>query len=92
LLGNQLLLHVMMNAYWDALDFELPPTDDADDPWRRCVDTSLESPDDARPWREAPVVRSATYRVGPRSIVVLVAGTRAEAAPGRRVAMPGNAQ
>jgi isoamylase len=90
LLGNQLLLHVMMNAYWDPLDFELPPTDDADDPWRRCVDTFLESPDDARPWHEAPLVRSPTYRVGPRSVVVLIAGTRADAGPVDRIAAPEN--
>ena len=85
LLGNQLLLHVMINAYWDPLDFELPATDDADDPWRRCVDTFLESPDDIRSWFDAPLVRTSAYRVGPRSVVMLIAGTPKDAGPAFRI-------
>src|SRR5262249_39658201 len=29
------LFHVMINAYWEPLSFELPPVDDAGHPWRR---------------------------------------------------------
>jgi len=36
------------------------------------VDTALPSPDDYRPLPEAPLVTEGTYRVAPRSCVVLV--------------------
>jgi glycogen operon protein len=42
-------------------------------PWRRWIDTSLESPDDIQDWPAAPVVKGPTYRAGPRSVVVLIA-------------------
>jgi isoamylase len=67
------LLHLMMNAYWEALDFELPSNHGAA-PWRRWIDTSLDSPDDIVDWRMAPPVASATYRVEARSVAVLFAG------------------
>ena len=35
----------MINAYWEALAFELPPTEEGAG-WRRWIDTSLASPDD----------------------------------------------
>jgi glycogen operon protein len=63
--------HVMLNAYWEALPFELPipPHKRA---WVRKVDTSLESPHDlAAPDDEVPVTRGF-YRVAPRSVVVLM--------------------
>jgi glycogen operon protein len=64
-------LHLIMNAFWEALDFELP-TVDAREPWRRWIDTSLESPDDIVSWRAAPPTRNAhSYRAGPRSVVAL---------------------
>ncbi len=65
-------MHVMLNAYWDGLEFELPELPDGWG-WRRLVDTSLPSPDDIS---QPPVpLRSGTrrYRLGPRSSVVLVA-------------------
>ncbi len=59
-----------MNAYWESLDFELPLV--AGDPWRRWIDTTLESPDDIVEWQAAPVLAdSGSYRAGPRSVVVL---------------------
>jgi isoamylase len=64
-------LHMILNAYWHALDFELPP-ERAGDPWRRWIDTSRESPDDIVPWQTAAAVEHGRkYRVGPRSVVVL---------------------
>lgn len=71
-LGDRLLLHYMVNAYWEALDFEIPPLGGAHEPWRRCVDTYLASPQDVCRWEEAPAVRSRTYRVQPRSLVILM--------------------
>src|ERR1700757_2250047 len=42
-----LCLHVMFNAYWEALDFDLPPTPAAAVAgWRQWIDTSRESPED----------------------------------------------
>ena len=67
-------LEVIFNAYWEALDFELPRPGDDGEPWRRVVDTSLDPPDDIAVGPAEPVeVTGATYRVGPRSVVVLAA-------------------
>ena len=67
------LLHGMLNAYWEPLTFELPPAaGDGGQPWRRCVDTALASPDDFCAWEKAPFVRQPTYVVAPRSVVVLL--------------------
>jgi glycogen operon protein len=77
-LAERFLLHGMLNAYWEPLIFELPPGPAAGgDPWRRCVDTALASPDDICPWEEAPAVPAAAYRVQPRSIVLLALATPA---------------
>ena len=35
LLSHRMVLHVMINAYWEPLDFEIPPPDGAGTPWRR---------------------------------------------------------
>jgi isoamylase len=65
-----LKLHAIMNAYWEPLEFELPPPD-GQRGWRRWVDTSLETPDDIVPWQESPQHSTPVYRVGARSVVVL---------------------
>jgi glycogen operon protein len=65
-LRARFLLHGMLNAYWEPLTFELPPG-----PWRRCIDTALEPPDDICPWETAAVVRQATYVAQPRSVALL---------------------
>jgi isoamylase len=66
--------HLILNAYWEPLDFELPAEKDAGgNPWRRWIDTSLESPQDIIDWPSAPIVSDRTYRAGPRSFVVLIA-------------------
>jgi glycogen operon protein len=66
--------HLILNAYWEPLDFELPLTDGGD-AWHRWIDTSLDSPDDIVDWRTSPPVSGETYRVGERSVVVLINGT-----------------
>jgi glycogen operon protein len=66
------LIHFIFNAYWEALDFELPPLDDAvRNPWRRWIDTYLDSPEDIVEWQDSIAVAGSTYRVGPRSVVLL---------------------
>jgi isoamylase len=73
LLGYPLLLHIIINAYWEALKFEVPALDQAQEAWRRCVDTSLDPPDDICGWADAQRLPGSTCRVQPRSIVLLLA-------------------
>jgi glycogen operon protein len=68
-----LLAHFMFNAYWEPLEFELPPVGAKADPWRRWIDTALESPDDIVPWETAPSIPGLIYRAEARSVVVLFA-------------------
>ena len=64
-------LHAMFNAYWEPLTFELPTGADEVYRWQRCVDTALPSPDDFYHLSAAPPVTGGTYRLAPRSCVVL---------------------
>ncbi|WP_367360379.1 glycogen debranching protein GlgX [Syntrophus sp. (in: bacteria)] len=70
--GNILLLSIMINAYWETLSFEIPFRGDAYEPWRRCIDTYLDGPDDILTWPQALPVEGHTYEVRPRSIVLLI--------------------
>src|SRR5262249_60865843 len=71
-----MLVHVILNAYWEPLEFELPPlADGADGHWRRWIDTALDSPHDIVPWQTAPALLVQNYRVEARSSVVLFAAT-----------------
>ena len=67
------MLHLVVNAFWEALEFELPALVGAT--WRRCLDTYLDTPADVCGWEDAPDVQERTYLVHPRSVVVLVART-----------------
>jgi len=72
--SRQLVVHLILNAYWEPLDFELPSMgDEARDPWRRWIDTSLDSPDDIGQWQTALPVPGFTYRAEAHSVVVLFA-------------------
>jgi len=76
-------VYLILNAYWEALDFELPPVfAGAAGAWRRWIDTSLESPSDIVPWQAAPRLPGPTYCAGPRSVVVLFGEIEARAGPG----------
>jgi glycogen operon protein len=68
-----LRLYMILNAYWEPLEFEVPSCNEGD-PWRRWIDTALESPLDVVEWQVAPVIAGSTYRAAPRSVVVLTAG------------------
>ncbi len=75
--GGQFAGHFLFNAYWEPLRFEVPVLDPASWlPWRRWIDTALESPDDIREEGEQPQLLSPSYQVQPRSVVVLVASAR----------------
>ncbi|EMI55613.1 isoamylase [Rhodopirellula sallentina SM41] len=64
-----LIFHLILNAYWEPLQFELPNSNN--NPWRRWIDTSLDSPEDISPWNEAPEWNQQSYRVADRSVVML---------------------
>ena len=66
-----LVFHFIMNGYWEPLQFELP-TLEAGAPWRRWIDTALESPNDIVDWQAAPPVAENCYPVEARSVVVLI--------------------
>jgi len=69
---GKFLLHLLFNPYWEALEFELPPLGEIPaSAWHRWIDTSLDSPDDLCEGASPPALTGATYRVQPRSVVVL---------------------
>jgi len=71
---EKLLFHVILNAYWQPLDFELPRVNEAGkNPWRRWIDTAFDSPYDILQWETAESVPGYAYRVESRSVVMLFA-------------------
>jgi len=71
---EQCLFYLILNSYWEPLDFELPPVGNGSaNPWRRWIDTALDSPFDIVPWQTAPSISGFTYRSKPRSVVLLFA-------------------
>jgi glycogen operon protein len=74
--------HLILNAYWEPLEFEIPsPPEHSPNGWRRVIDTSLDAPDDFCQRTEAPPVEGWVYQVQPRSVVLLVADRLSEAQP-----------
>jgi isoamylase len=72
---EKLLFHVIVNAYWEPLDFELPPLDNAaENLWRRWIDTAFDSPHDILEWDRAESVPGHGYRAELRSVVMLLTG------------------
>jgi isoamylase len=70
---EKLLFHTILNAYWEPLEFELPPLrTSARGRWLRWIDTALDSPDDIVEWENAPTVSAHTYWAGPHSLTVLL--------------------
>ena len=71
---ERLLHHLIFNAYGDSLNFELPQVPDAgENPWRRWIDTALDSPADILSWDTAVPASGHVYRVAAHSVVVLFA-------------------
>jgi len=73
---ERLLFYIILNSYWKSLDFELPPPENGFGPWRRWIDTALETPHDIVEWLNASPVSGGDYRVAARSVVVLYASAR----------------
>ena len=66
-------IYVMINAYWEALQFEVQ--EGAPDDWVRIVDTNLRSPEDFS--ESGSPLQQLTYQVAPRSLIVLLRSKRA---------------
>lgn len=73
--ASGLQFYLALNAYHEALEFELPTAKSGT--WRRWIDTSLASPEDIVPWEEGKTVPCASYRVMDHSVVMLFAGDMA---------------
>jgi glycogen operon protein len=68
------VFHLICNAYWEALSFELPDLPDgANGGWRRLLDTALPAPMDICGENEAVLLEEYTYLAQPRSVVFLFA-------------------
>ena len=65
--------HIILNAYWEPLDFELPILRGRQN-WWRWIDTALYPPHEICEWNAEQPVLGTTYRAGARSVVVLIAG------------------
>ena len=74
--GGRFILHLIANAYWEPLQFEIPATGEGYEPWQRIIDTFLDSPDDICGWDVAPEIEDSTYLVHARSVVLLVSGLK----------------
>ncbi len=71
---GRFLVHLMLNSYWETLEFEVPPTEENGAiGWHRWIDTSLDSPEDICEGTVAPALEGTRYMVQPRSVVVLFA-------------------
>lgn len=74
LANDNLLVHLIFNASWDALTFELPPQSEGKDiHWQRWIDTALDSPQDIVDWQEAALIPGSHYRMESRSLAVFFA-------------------
>ena len=69
-----ILAHIIFNAYWEPLDFALPNLQPGSGPWLRWIDTALDPPQEICDWNEEEPVLEPVYRVGARSVVVLISG------------------
>jgi glycogen operon protein len=74
-LEGRFRVHVILNAYWEPLAFELPPLrKNSHEGWRRAIDTALPPPGDISEGpADAPLVHNKTYLTQPRSVVLLFA-------------------
>ena len=80
-LSGRITYYLILNAFWEALDFELPHPMAGEAGWHRLMDTGLEGPQEICRWGEAALVNGPSYRAEPRSIVLL--GSARQKGPGR---------
>jgi len=71
---ERLRIYLILNAFWEPLQFQLPPVGEGGaGQWRRWIDTAHESPEDIVPWQTAPAWSGGIYRAAARSVVMLFA-------------------
>lgn len=71
--GRESLYHIILNAFWKPLTFELPLMHGRrPKTWKRFIDTFYPPPYDICGWDEAPAVPNKSYKANPRSVVLLV--------------------
>jgi glycogen operon protein len=69
---ENMLFHLIFNAYWEPLDFELPRSNSAGEiRWCRWIDTALDSTNDIVEWQKAQSIPGYIYRAESRSVVML---------------------
>jgi len=67
-------IHIMANAWWNPLTFEVPALPISEEKtWRKVIDTYQNAPSDFIPTDTAPAITNGKCTLMPRSIVVLVA-------------------
>lgn len=64
--------YLVFNAYWENLCFEIPAAPSDVKPWKRIVDTSLDSPNDIQ--LDGVTIPQTEYEVAARSSLLLTAG------------------
>ncbi len=69
---EKLLMHFILNAHHEDLEFELPQPESGR-VWRRWIDTALDSPEDIVPWTQAKESPGLRYLVRAHSVVALIA-------------------
>jgi glycogen operon protein len=79
-LRGRFTIHMMINAYWEKLQFEVPdPKELSAGEWKRWIDTARETPDDiSSSWKTAELFTEKYYAVQPRSIAVLFGRIKAK--------------
>jgi len=69
--NEKLQCFLALNAYWEALDFELPKLP-AGRIWHRWIDTALDSPLDVVDWDCMPAIYCDKYHVQSHSVLILI--------------------
>jgi len=64
--GGTAAVHLVASAFWEPLEFALPPQPGGWTCWRLLVDTSLDPPADAHSWDNAPEMTLYGRAIGER--------------------------
>ncbi len=73
-MNGRKVYHLIVNAYWEPLSFELPePPGGWMVGWRRMLDTALDAPEDIAEPGQMPAVIQNHYMVGAHCVVLLCA-------------------
>ena len=71
-LSQTTYMHIMINAYFGTLEFEVPVLGSSGRIWRQWMDTGKASPADIYEWGKGPEFAESHISVEGRSIVILV--------------------